>query len=399
MTIPYEYTTIEQNMIAEHFNVLDSEDWNKNIFFQLKKRMRNYLINLNDKKCYYCKTKLKLGTSLIPIEHILDKSNNPRFTFEPKNLTISCQACNTNKGKTNTLHVHLNVNEEYPDCGESFNIVHAYFDTYSQHIDIESGVFFVALNEKGMKTIEICKLYRSKLTEEKFLDLQTEQLTLCSDFARATFDQSLSQQLEEEVLRILGDYDKARKLNELSQILGEGEVYNLIIRGFYGNKEILDCLQLVQVDELINYKNLICNTIIIQKIKHCTDSKRIRLQIKELVQFVQTGTLKSDEYIHEIKKIITITDDTTDLELGFLVTIPQKIITLISILSRANGKLKRLILAIERVTVLRLQGILDSILEEGEFTLQLRKILILKEILEIENVKDYNNIFKDIIIS
>jgi len=399
MTVTYEFTSDEKILIDNNFTGLDSEEWNKEVYTELKKSIRKYLIDINQQKCFYCKTLLKQGTSLIPIEHILDKSSHPKFTFEPINLTVSCTACNTNKGKINTLLKTLEASDEYPSDSKDFNIIHAYFDIYDRHIRIDRGIFFIGQTVKGKKTIEICKLYRSKLAEEKFLDLKANSNyhEICTKMVRTT-DVKMKQLYEHEVQKIINSLDNAKNINELVQILAQGEIYDLIIREFY-NGGLRDSLQLISLQQLDNYKNLICNTEIIEKIKFVIGRKKIHKHIKEQVSQLQTGKIHAEDFNKEMEMVLSVSDKIVDFKISYLSAATQEVIQLIGKLSRSNGRLRRLLLSIEPDMVVRLQKTIEKIKEENEFILELKKLLLLKEIIEKEDIKlnEYNNILKRLI--
>lgn len=401
MTEPYEYTPDEKILIDNNFTGLDSEEWNNKIYTELKKSVRKYLIDINQQKCYYCKTLLKQGTSLIPIEHILDKASHPKYTFEPNNLTVSCTACNTNKGKTNTLLETLEPDNEYPSNPIDFNIVHAYFDTYDHHIRIDLGIFFIGQTSKGKKTIEVCKLYRSKLAEEKYLDLNSTNSNLeeiCTKIVR-TNDVKMKQSFEQEAHKIINNFDNMRNINELVQILAQGEMYDVIIHEFYTNVGVRDIIQSISLQQLVYYKNLICNTEIMNRIKFAIGRKKIHKHIKEQVVQLQLGKIHIEEFNKEMEAVLPVTDKIVDFKFNYLSAASQEITQLIGKLSRSNGRLRRLLLSIQPDIVIRLQKILGKIREENEFTLELQKILLLKEILEAEDTElnEYNNILKRLI--
>lgn len=249
MTNPYTFTQDEIDLVRNNFNFIDSKLWTKEIFTELKRKIRLYLLTLNDKKCFYCKTDLVSGTNTIPIEHIVDKGNHPLYTFEPHNLTISCNLCNSGKGTTEVL---FNPNTTvYPfNNKDAFKIIHAYYDIYDLHIRIDSNVLHVGLSEKGHSTIEICKLFRSKLAEEKLLDYR---LSISHE----------SELLMEKLTRTKDPNEMARIINLVSKILDRFSV----------NDDSVRLISLMQQEEniLLSVEKIRSKRVIAQIIDNITD--------------------------------------------------------------------------------------------------------------------------------
>src|SRR5690606_31764056 len=112
----------------------------------------------------YCKYKLGFDIKQVDIEHIIPKSEYENFTFEAKNLALSCPACNTKKS---TKPVLKNVIVRYPTNGANVIIIHAHYDDYSNHIDIINDCVFVAKSTKGSETITFCELFRLSTVEQR----------------------------------------------------------------------------------------------------------------------------------------------------------------------------------------------------------------------------------------
>ncbi|MFL1469459.1 HNH endonuclease [Paraclostridium bifermentans] len=145
-------------------------EWEDSSLKYYKKDILTYLYKINKGNCYYCKTKLSIGD--IHIEHIMHKEKYSIFTYHPVNLTISCKTCNTNKGtkivlKDDKLEKKFEEFEQYPNDKDDFKIVHAYLDTYDDHIEFQDGWMIRAIGNKGKNTIEMCYLNRHELALEK----------------------------------------------------------------------------------------------------------------------------------------------------------------------------------------------------------------------------------------
>jgi len=167
MNQPYVFTREDLNCIAQHFSN-SHKDWTKKGLNRVKGRIKKYLLISQRKKCVYCKSKIRQGTTAIPIEHVVPKSKYSQFTFESKNLVLSCPMCNIQKGTKETLTDPLGT--AYPTDKAGFLIINPYFDNYDDHLEIIDDIFICAKSTKGTKTIEICKLDRLELAIEKAED-------------------------------------------------------------------------------------------------------------------------------------------------------------------------------------------------------------------------------------
>lgn len=96
------------------------------------------------------------------IEHIAPKKARPQeypgFSFEPLNLAMACQLCNssTMKGQYNSIAVY---NNNYANC--TFRIVHPYIDNHTLHYKWSNGLLRVlisGISNEGRESIRLFKL-------------------------------------------------------------------------------------------------------------------------------------------------------------------------------------------------------------------------------------------------
>lgn len=120
--------------------------------------------------CCYCKEKINSNNfKMWEVEHVLSQIDYFWFTFEPKNLAVTCPDCNTIKSDAKiTSSV---ARRRLPTRSELYLIVHPHFDVYEEHI-LKVGLVFHPKSSKGRKTIEICGLLRYV---EKFLDWESPE--------------------------------------------------------------------------------------------------------------------------------------------------------------------------------------------------------------------------------
>lgn len=158
---PYRLKKNERKVIATSFTGSHKE-WGKDSFNDLKCSIRDYLRIQQENKCCYCKRNLGFDIKEVDIEHILPKATFQKFTFEPKNLALSCPGCNTSKGDDCVTNYQY---KNYPRNGNKIKIVHAHFDSYYEHIEIIDGIIYAGKTRKGCETITMCKLFRLREVE------------------------------------------------------------------------------------------------------------------------------------------------------------------------------------------------------------------------------------------
>ena len=160
--VPYSLTAGESTIIANNFNT--HTDWSKAVFDSIKVNIINHLRTQQSNTCCYCKYPLGFDIKQVDIEHIVPKSEYEKFTFETRNLALSCPACNTKKSIKPVLK---NSVVNYPTNGTHIIIIHAHYDDYSSHIEIINNCVFVAKSTKGSETITFCELFRLSTVEQK----------------------------------------------------------------------------------------------------------------------------------------------------------------------------------------------------------------------------------------
>ena len=159
---PYRYTKEEQRLIESKYS--KGDDWRKKCFDSIKKNIRTHLRNKQDNVCCYCRRSFEFGPLTVDIEHIVHKDEHPGFGFFPYNLALSCRRCNSIKG---TKEVLINSKQKtYPKASDAFQIVHPYYDNYSNHIT-KDGVVYVSKSDKGSWTIKACGLSSLVFAEQE----------------------------------------------------------------------------------------------------------------------------------------------------------------------------------------------------------------------------------------
>ncbi len=138
-------------------------NWKHSSFGWLKDHLKAKLRVRQSDRCCYCRRILRFDKGPVEIEHIVNKASNgdfAHFTFELRNLALSCKDCNNGKGQKKTLQVVLGSHSPYPTTAASFLWVHPYFHNYSEHILIHDAWVYEANggSPEGVAVIVKCKL-------------------------------------------------------------------------------------------------------------------------------------------------------------------------------------------------------------------------------------------------
>lgn len=172
ISAPYSPSREELKVIRTYFK--NDKDWTNEKFDGFKYNLIYDLRIKQNNKCCYCKWELGYDIKNVDIEHIIPKSSYSQFTFNTKNLALSCPGCNTSKSTQNVLHKPIKA---YPRSGRNIKIVHAHFDDYKKCIEIHEGAIYEALDDegKGCDTIKLCKLHRMKKVLKKMRKVNSKK--------------------------------------------------------------------------------------------------------------------------------------------------------------------------------------------------------------------------------
>ncbi|KGJ87631.1 HNH endonuclease [Colwellia psychrerythraea] len=154
---PQELTQIRNKLQAPNFS---NNSWSDEDIANIKSKIKEHYLTEQNTTCPYCKRNLQTrhGRSW-DIEHIIPRSTVENFMFEPLNLCMACVDCNGAKSDKKITSSTARVN--YPSRSGQFLIIHPHFDVYEDYIMvIREGFYYVALEAKGAKTMDICNLNR-----------------------------------------------------------------------------------------------------------------------------------------------------------------------------------------------------------------------------------------------
>jgi len=155
--------------------------------------LRDRLLELQNSRCVYCQSIIEVNENgYRELEHVLPKKESkgctiakgtsndfkkrrstlgyPEFTYEPRNLAISCKQCNTKKGTYDPLRDRSAKRPlvKYPGVKE-IEWFHPHYQKYSEHILLDENFLFAEVTPEGGRVIEVCGLADPKVLEKKFL--------------------------------------------------------------------------------------------------------------------------------------------------------------------------------------------------------------------------------------
>ena len=211
ISAPYVRTTSDNKLIKQASpNINKAKDWYKDCLHDFKFRVREYYLREQNRRCAYCRTIIRTSQASAEIEHIIDKSGNPKWMYEPFNLCVSCKMCNTKKNRKRVL-VKGTFNS-LSHCSSDYKIVHPHLDQYSQHINIIDDILYEGLTDKGRETIKICSLDRYELAADRAEDKIKEEKSLDERAILSLADHqgkllvNLTARFEERIHQIVQDY-------------------------------------------------------------------------------------------------------------------------------------------------------------------------------------------------
>lgn len=152
---------IINKIMADDTFSLDS--WSNKELEPVRVEIRDYYRTAQRLICVYCQNPISSrAASGAHIEHIIPKSENLNFIFEPLNLCVACPDCNEYKSKRKISFDKITSSRnklKYPQKSKYFRIVHPHLDEYKEHI-LKANRIYLELSEKGGYTIYICNLNR-----------------------------------------------------------------------------------------------------------------------------------------------------------------------------------------------------------------------------------------------
>lgn len=121
-----------------------NEPWSCKEFFHLKKRLKVILKKYFDNTCAFCQRTLAEDEDIIiDIEHVLPKHKYINYSFDIRNLVISCRRCNTGaqKGTRTDFINNLIQNDQYNDVVDfslnNYKFIHPKYENTRDFYELE----------------------------------------------------------------------------------------------------------------------------------------------------------------------------------------------------------------------------------------------------------------------
>lgn len=185
---PIVFSGDDSNYIST-YNGLNHKIWNETTgpIVSLRASVRKHYLEQQGYKCAYCRMLKRENHGLSwDVEHIVPKSEHPRFLFEPENLALACKECNLSKLDQKVLARALRKNAPYPRDKESYTIIHPHYDKYEDHMEIAGfggKVIYMPKNQnKGKETFIMCNLVRFSYDYGEWKDFSYVITKEVSDF-------------------------------------------------------------------------------------------------------------------------------------------------------------------------------------------------------------------------
>lgn len=131
--------------------------WNSPNLDPVRSRIKQFYLQGQQFRCCYCQHEnvVQHGRAW-DVEHVISRSANAAFMFEPENLAVACIDCNVAKLDADIL---VQPRVRFPRTPEAYTIVHPHFDDWNEHF-LFGGVVYTPLTAKGAETLRVCKLWR-----------------------------------------------------------------------------------------------------------------------------------------------------------------------------------------------------------------------------------------------
>lgn len=242
-------------------------------------------------KCGYCGIELDYMDA--EIDQFYPKYIFPEMAVNHENLILSCHFCNRYK------------NVQFPlDENGSPLLLHPKRDNFNDHIKINKDGIAIALTKKGEETIEIFKLNRKSLIEDRKIRKIEDDLV-----------QSYRKGNEEYFKVFQENIQKVRDLNKFSD-LAKNDIQRHLLNMLYANA--ITSLETYLSDAFISTVKSDRN-ILRKFVETFHDFRQEQFELSELFSYYETiedKAIKSmlDVIYHDLRKVKGMYKDTLNVE-------------------------------------------------------------------------------------
>lgn len=278
---------------------------------------RNALIEEFENRCAYCESKLGV-TSNAEIDQFYPKSKYPKKAFDVDNLLLCCSVCNRNKSN------HFPLDED-----GSPMLLHPRFDDYTKHIKFQTDGFAIPLTKRGEATIEILKLNRPELVDDR----KTREL-------EADFLKNYGKVNTDYYNVFIENIKNIKVLNSISDVT-EANVREYLKNMLFAN--VITSLETYLCDAFIN--TVKSDKIYLRKFVESFDNfKKEKFELQELFVYYDNINEKAtkamlDVIYHDLPKVRGMYADTLNVTLPDLSLIYKAVLKRHDFVHR-NGKTK-----------------------------------------------------------
>lgn len=289
------------------------------IFQKFNRELKDLLIKESQNRCVYCEETVGI-TSFGVIDNYYPKSLYPNLAIDWENLFLSCQHCNTLKGRFD------------PRIEGELVILHPSFDNIPDHIVETDAGFLDGKSEKAVNTINLFNLNRPQLVSKRLQNSLLRKLTDEGYLAASSI-------INNEYYNNFKENISSLELLLTTQIYQEKQkqlFYNMI----YAN--IITSLETYLSDAFIN--TVISDQYYIKKfIKTFKDFKNVKVEyssIFESFEEISTTVTKTllDIIYHNIGKVKGMFKDTLEVEFPRDLTTLGKAVSVRHDIVHRNGK-------------------------------------------------------------
>lgn len=195
------FTDQEKLLIVAHSK---PNGWDDPAVAALKAKIRNYFISQGITQCCYCRRSMHMQHKLdIDTEHVLPKGVFHKYTFEPRNLNISCKRCNMGIKREDTSFFLADENCLNPFESAHYKFLHPNLDVAKHHLrfkfEQEDDILIVKYKvvEGSAKGQETYEYFRLKELECEFLDEAQELPVVSPELPSAIADEAVATLSEE----------------------------------------------------------------------------------------------------------------------------------------------------------------------------------------------------------
>jgi hypothetical protein len=141
--------------------------------------VKKYYIEQQEQRCYYCRVPIVVNHAAVwDLEHIVSAAKYPRFSYDTRNLLVSCKTCNGKKLEKEVLVPGARGRAVLPVDSNDYLIPHPYLDVYGDHITAAANLIYRGHSPKGRYLIWMLNLpERAELQAEVPLGMSAEAAT------------------------------------------------------------------------------------------------------------------------------------------------------------------------------------------------------------------------------